>query len=309
MGQPRAVVLGAAGFIGGHLVAALEAKGYEVRRVDRRDGDRPGVKLDLRYWPDAREAVAKSDWVFHLAADMGGVGYFHSDADYGAATDNARITLNVLNACEAEKVDRLFYASSACVYPVEYQTRAANVCQLPEEWIGFGTPDALYGHEKLTGLRWCSKAPFDARVGVLHTVYGPGQESTGPRAKFPPTVCQKALQARITGRLELWGNGNQMRSYLYADDAVQRILTIMESDRYEGPVNVGYEGAISCREAARFACQAAGVDPHIVANPEAGPTGVQARDCSNGKWRQVYGPTNDIHPKEGLARLVEWLDR
>lgn len=301
MGSPRRVaVLGAAGFIGSHLADTLEAEGHDVRRVDKVDGW--GIwRADLRNPQEVLAAIADREWVFHLAADMGGVGYFHSDADYKASTDNARISLNVLGACEHADIDRLFFSSSACVYPIEQQIRPH------EEWeIGQGTPDQLYGAEKLFTLQACAKLPY-ARVGVLHTVYGPGQEATGQRAKFPPSVCWKALQAAETGTMTLWGDGTQRRSYLYIDDAVRRILAVMEADHYDGPVNIGYEGTITCREAAVLAANAVGIDPDIICDPKAGPTGVVYRDCDNTKWRAVYGATNDLHPAEGLARLVDSL--
>lgn len=305
MGQPRRVaVLGAAGFIGAHLVERLKADGYRVRPIDKAISE----KHDLRLPVYARAAVSECDWVFHLAADMGGVGYFHSDADFRASTDNATISLNVLRACREADVERMFFASSACAYPTEVQQAVGSPLLLGEECLGYGTPDALYGAEKLWTLRACEQAPFDARVGVLHTVYGPGQPGTGPRAKFPPSVCYKAIQAAETGDpLVLWGTGKQMRSYLYVDDAVDRIVALMEADVYDGPVNVGYQGAITCLDAAQMACNALRIDPEIVCDPKAGPSGVQARDCDNAKWRYLYGETSDVPPSEGFARLTHWM--
>jgi GDP-D-mannose 3',5'-epimerase len=317
MGQPRRIaVLGAAGFIGTHVARRLAELGHDVvpvdiRTVDADLGATGAISADLRSREHAEFAVRGAHWVVHLAADMGGVGYFHGPADWAASMDNALMTRNVLTACARFEVERLFYASSACAYPVELQRTRGRAPRLAETEVGFGTPDQLYGGEKLTGLRLCSAAPFDARVGILHTIYGPGQEATGPRAKFPPAVCAKAIASEASGApIEIWGDGSQLRSYLYIDDAVDRIITILTAEHYHGPVNVGYDGAISCLDAAQHAARAAGADPaRIVCNPDAGPTGVLARDCDNTKWRATYGHTDDVPPAEGFGRLVDWLQR
>jgi GDP-D-mannose 3',5'-epimerase len=254
-----AVVLGGGGFIGSNLVARLLADGHTVKAVDVQFPTfrQPPILdaalrvLDLTEPRNAEMAMYKADWVFHLAADMGGVGYFHSPADLGAALRNGRITNNVLTAALKLETPRLFYSSSACAYPIELQQKPGFALRLDESRLGRGTPDALYGAEKLQGLRLCSKVP-GARVGVLHTVYGPLQEHEGRRMKFPAAVATKALAARDTGRLELWGDGQQLRSYLYVDDAVDRIVRIMEADHYDGPVNVGAQGAVSCVDVARM---------------------------------------------------------
>lgn len=311
----RAVVLGGGGFIGANLVRRLVADGHQVRAVDLafpgfRDAALEGAVcsvLDLTDPDQAGEAIEDADVVFHLAADMGGVGYFHSDADLGAAMSNGRITLNVLEAVEQLGIDRLFYASSACAYPTELQMDVASIPMLSEEQIGHGTPDALYGAEKLHGLRLCSKIPA-ARVGVLHTVYGPLQEHEGRRMKFPAAVATKALTARETGTLELWGDGSQLRSYAYVDDAVEQIIRITFADRYEGPVNVGMDGVSSCRSIAELALELAGVpDAHIFTN-RAEPTGVLARGASLEKLTRLYGRPEPIYPHEGFSRFMAWLD-
>jgi nucleoside-diphosphate-sugar epimerase len=305
----RCVVLGGGGFIGSNLAARLVADGHDVTAVDV---DFPTWRTppcttrvaDLTDPTTAISAVAGFEWVFHLAADMGGVGYFHSNADLGAAMLNGRITLNVLAAIRPGQ--RLFYSSSACCYPIEMQM-GTHAPKLSEDWIGFGTPDALYGAEKLHGLRLCSKVT-DARVGVFHTIYGPLQEHDGRRMKFPAAVAQKARQARQTGTLELWGDGRQKRSYLYVDDAVDRIVQVMESDRYDGPVNVGASGAVTCLEVARMALEIAGVpDAEITTNP-AEPSGVTARDCDNTKFNRTYGATPETSVRDGIAGFVGWLD-
>lgn len=312
----RAVVLGGGGFIGANLVRRLVDDGHEVDVVDVtvpafRQRALEGARirlLDLRDPFSAYEAVKRAEVVFHLAADMGGVGYFHSDADLDAAMTNGRITLNVLGAACDASVERLFYASSACAYPTEVQMDPSSwIPNLSEDQLGHGTPDALYGAEKLHGLRLCSKIP-GARVGVLHTVYGPLQEHEGRRMKFPAAVATKALAARETGTLELWGDGEQLRSYCYIDEAIERILRITFADIYEGPVNVGLDAATSCREIAEMVLGIAGVpDAHIFTN-RAEPSGVLARNCSLEKSDRLYGKVEHIYPHEGFSRFMAWLD-
>lgn len=315
MGQPVAVVLGGAGFIGSNLASRLEQDGYTVRRVDIRL-DR--YAHDLRNYVECVRAIGHADVVFHLAADMGGVGYFHRQ-DYYPFLNNMQITLNVLRAVEDLGVGRLFYASSACAYPTGWQSiRATRAHLLTESALEcadggcdgdeFGPPDQMYGREKLMGLRLCERAPFDARVGILHTVYGPGQEREGERMKFPAAVATKALRSRDTGcPLELWGDGTQQRSYLYVDDAVEKILRVTFDDRYDGPVNIGSQGAVSCRQVAELCLELVGADVPIVTNPTE-PSGVLARDCDNSEWVRRYGQDYDRPLAEGFGQFLAWLD-
>ena len=305
------VVLGGGGFIGANLCNRLASMGADVTAVDVQfpSWRRPDVRcrtLDLTDQANTVRAVAGAGVVFHLAADMGGVGYFHSDADLGASMRNGQITLNVANAVLQCSVERTFYSSSACVYPVEMQQSTGHAPRLAEHLAGMGTPDALYGAEKLHGLRVMGKVP-GARVGILHTVYGPLQEHEGRRMKFPAAVATKALTARQSGKLELWGDGQQLRSYLHVDDAVARILTIALSNDYDGPVNVGASGAITCREVAEMCLDIVDCDAEIVTNP-AEPTGVVARDCSNSRYDELYGPGPDMGYRAGFESFIAWLD-
>lgn len=307
----QVTVLGGGGFIGANLCNRLAELGAKVTAVDVvfPSWRRPDVecrRANLTSLMDTVRATAGADLVFHLAADMGGVGYFHSDADLGASLANGQITLNVARAASTNETPTTFYASSACAYPIELQQEVGHAPLLTEDLIGHGTPDALYGAEKLHGLRIMGKVP-GARVGVLHTVYGPLQEHEGRRMKFPAAVATKALAARQSGKLELWGDGSQLRSYLYVDDAVGRIIQIATADEYDGPVNVGAGGPVSCREIAELCLDIVGADADIVTNP-AEPTGVLARDCSNERYDGLYGPGPQRSYHDGFKSFIAWLE-
>jgi len=310
------VVLGGGGFIGSNLVRRLLADGYRVEAVDVNPPQGPRaeatdgattLRADLRDPKICKTVLWGAGTVFHLAADMGGVGYFHSDADFAASTDNGIITANVMQAIATNDVPLAFYASSACAYPVELQRIANRSVALEEGWLGHGTPDALYGAEKLHGLRIAAKLP-QVRVGVLHTVYGPLQEHAGRRMKFPAAVATKALRARQTGELELWGRGNQLRSYCYVDDAIDMILRVMLAEHYEGPVNIGSAGAVSCREVAEICLRHVGAEGARIVTNEAEPTGVMSRDCSLVKFCALYGPAPARTYPDGFGAFIDWLD-
>jgi GDP-D-mannose 3',5'-epimerase len=305
-------VLGGGGFIGSNLCRRLDELGADVTAVDVEfpAWRRPDVRcrrVDLRSPTDTVRAMHGADVVFHLAADMGGVGYFHSDADLGASLRNGRITANVAEAAVICETPRTFYASSACAYPIELQQTVGCPPALSEDMIGQGTPDALYGAEKLHGLRVFGKVP-GGRVGVLHTVFGPLQEHEGRRMKFPAAVATKALAARTTGELELWGDGKQLRSYCYIDDAIEQILTVTAAPDYWGPVNIGATGAISCRDVAAICLAHVGApDARIVTNP-AEPSGVLARDCSMAKYTHHYGGFPSRTYPAGFGAFLDWLE-
>lgn len=309
-------VLGGGGFIGSNLVRRLVAAGrddvtaVDVQFPEFRRKALGGAHLSALDLSDERKAFAAIDGaatVFHLAAWMGGVGVFHGPDDLPASLVNGRITSNVIDACLRQKVERLFYSSSACAYPIEFQQNPVAAPKLAEEWLGMGTPDALYGAEKLHGLRLCSKVPA-ARVGVLHTVFGPLQEHEGRRMKFPAAVATKALAARTTGELELWGDGRQLRSYCYVDDAIEQILAVTAAPDYWGPVNIGAPGAISCRDVAAICLHHVGApDARIITNP-AEPSGVLARDCSVNKYEQHYGPMPTRQYSAGFGAFIDWLE-
>lgn len=303
------VVLGGGGFIGANLARAHLERGDHVVCVDQEfpEWRRPaldGATLllrDLRRADQAASVMFPGAVVYHLAADMGGVGYFHGPADWKASLANARITLNVAEAAARADIDRLVYASSACACAIE-----AAGQPLDEAMLRWGTPDARYGQEKRHGAMLFESAPFDARVAILHTVYGPLQEHEGVRMKFPAAVATKALAARQTGRLEVWGDGTQLRSYLFVDDAVHRLMLLAEADDNPGPIMVGAEGAVTCDEIAHLCLELAGADAEVVHVD--GPTGVAARDCDLSRWRAVFGEPHQTSYRDGFEAFLAWLD-
>lgn len=315
MGE-RIAVLGAAGFIGSNMVAFLKQRGHSVRAVARSFDDHPErsplfsqadelVEADLLGYSATLRAAADMDYVIHLAADMGGVGYFH-DHDYYPFMTNMRIDSNVLHAVEAMSVKRLFYASSACVYPTHLQM-GTKAPRLAEDMLFPARADQMYGWEKLMALQLCQRAPFDARVGILHTVYGPYQERAGEKMKFPTAIATKALSAKATGGpIEIWGDGSQIRSYCYIDDALEKIYRVLMADNYEGPVNIGSEQAVTCLEVAKTCCAILGIPENFVFN-DARPSGVLARNCDSTKFRRLYGYDNHFTIEQGFAKLLDYL--
>lgn len=262
------VVTGAHGFLGTHLCASLEADGAEVIRVGRDADARNAAALERK--------TPRGAWVWHLAAEHGGVGWLHGRDVFRA---NSKMTWAVLGL--VDRAERIFLASSACAYGTNRQYVRGVAPRLNEHAdLWDGPPDGLYGLEKRCMVPLAETSPGDVRIGVLHTVVGPGQ-SIGERAKFPPAAAVKALQARHTGRFDLWGDGTQLRSYLHVADAIARMRAVMFDDRYDGPVNVGYDGAVSCLDVARLMCELAGVDPSVIACRVDAPTGPLGRDCDN----------------------------
>lgn len=330
------VILGGGGFIGSNLAKRLYEDGYEVQLVDVEyhdwrwplNGDNALYErmresqfiYDLCWYNHAVAAVEGAGTVFHLAADMGGVEYFHSDKDFGAAIDNQLMTTNVVKACVAEGVQRLIYASSACAADTEEQYQDGHAFPVRERHIKTGDPDARYGAEKRHGAYVVANAPLDGRVAMFHTVYGPGQEHEGVRMKFPSAVATGALRSLETGELTLFGNGEQLRSYLYVDDAIDRLIALASVDRavldtyedwaYGGWLryvfNIGSRTAVSCRSVAETCLRLVGSDAVIKYN-DAKPSGVLGRTANLSKWERVFGPATETSVETGFQKFLDWL--
>lgn len=311
----KIAVLGGGGFIGSNLVSYLRDREHYVRAVDidfpeyreAKWGQADEVlKADLRDYGQVLQALVGMDWVVQLAADMGGVGFFHGGHDYYPYLNSHQINLNVLNAFKVLKLKRLFFSASACVYPTHLNATVDSP-ELTEDMIYPANCDMSYGWEKLMMLRLCERAPFDARVGIFDTIYGVYQEKEGERMKFPTAIARKTILAARNGKpIQVWGDGSQQRVFLYIDDALDKIYQILTTDNYTGPVNVASDTEVTIKEIAEMCCQIVGVPLDIIYDTSK-PVGVLSRRTSNKKWLKDYGTTPKISPREGFERLIEWM--
>lgn len=248
MTQRTALVTGAGGFIGHHLVKYLQGLGYQVRGADIKAPEYEETTaeefelVDLREWEHCLKVTRDVDEVYQLAADMGGIGYitaFHADI----ARNNVLINAHMLQAAAENKVARYFYASSACIYPM-YRQESPDVTPLKEEDAYPADPEEGYGWEKLYAEKLCQyyteEGKLDTRVARFHNIYGPVGTFDGGREKAPAAICRKVAEAKLSGRreIEIWGDGLQTRSFMYVDDCVQGSQLILRGDSPE-PVNLG----------------------------------------------------------------------
>jgi GDP-D-mannose 3',5'-epimerase len=327
----RVLVTGAAGFIGRHLCAYLRQRGYWVRGVDLAEAwnhdhitlsSADGLNLlsseewrgvDLRIGYRAQQLVSGVDEVYHLAADFGGMGYI-AEHRADVMTNNTRIDLNVLEAARSAGVKRFLYASSACVYPEGRQTDP-NCSGLVEDEAWPAQPDTAYGLAKLYGEELCRHYRRDygieTRIARLHNVYGPHSQWDGGREKAPAALCRKVATAKLTGssEIEVWGDGEQTRSFLYIDDCLEGLHRLMRSD-YAEPVNIGSEELVSINElATQIGCLAGfGVERPLTIKHVPGPQGVRGRNADLMRAREVLGWQPETRLIVGLLRTYNWVE-
>lgn len=313
----RYLVTGANGFLGSRMVAFLKERGHWVRAVDIdnekfpqrrvwRDQADEVLRRDLRNPDEARDAVEGMDITYHYSADMGGVGYF-SQANYTPYLNNTRMDLNMVEASVDAGVKRMFFSSSACAYPIYLQEDEGETLGLAEDQLLPAEADQMYGWEKLMMILLAPHAPLDLRIGIFHTIFGPGQETTGQRAKFPPTIVQKVIDSKRTGSpIEIWGNGRQTRTFLYIEDALEKIYEVMTAEDYWGPVNIAADEIVTVRQCADWLCDYAGIEPTYVFNSDK-PSGVLARGADNSKFYQHYAYHNRFTTREGFERFYDYL--
>ena len=311
----KILVLGAGGFIGGHLVKRLKRDGHWVRGVDLKlpqYGETPAddfIVGDLRDPDLCRTAVdARFDEVYQLAADMGGAGYiFTGTNDAEIMHNSATINLNVLDACRRRMVNRVFYASSACIYPQENQTSVeAPVCR--EDTAYPANPDSDYGWEKLFSerlyLAYGRNHGMAVRIARYHNVFGPEGAWDNGREKAPAAVCRKVARAEDGGEVEVWGDGRQSRSFLYIDECLEGTLRLMRSD-FGQPVNIGSEEMVSIDQLVAEVAAVAGKRVRIRHVP--GPQGVRGRRSDNGLIRSVLGWAPEQPLRAGLEHTYRWI--
>jgi nucleoside-diphosphate-sugar epimerase len=313
MHSGRVLVTGAGGFIGHHLTSFLKDQGYWVRGVDIKEPEFEPTRadefllLDLRRWEPALEATDGMSEVYNLAANMGGIGFIeHNKAVI--MHDNVLINIHMLEAARQHAVRRYLYTSSACIYP-GYRQNSAEVTPLREEDAYPADPEDGYGWEKLFSERQCrhywEDHGLDTRVVRFHNIFGPLGTYEGGREKSPAAICRKVALAADGDAIEVWGDGEQTRSYCYIDDCIEGIWRLMRSDHRE-PLNLGQDRLISINELVDMVAAAAGKRIRKQYNLSA-PQGVRGRNSDNTRLREVLGWEPQISLEEGLRRTYEWI--
>ena len=313
----RALVLGAGGFIGGHLVRRLKSEGYYVKGVDLKHPEFAKTSADEFLIGDLRspELVEKLfgecfHEVYQLAADMGGAGYiFSGNHDADVMHNSALINLNVAKAASTNKIDRLFYSSSACIYPEFNQLDPLNP-NTAERSAYPANPDSEYGWEKLFSERlymsYVRNYQLEVKIARFHNIFGPEGAWRGGREKAPAAICRKVAEAKDGASIEIWGDGQQTRSFLYVDECIEGIRRLMQSD-FAGPVNIGSEEMVSINEFTKAIIQLSGKDLSIY-NIE-GPTGVRGRNSDNQLIQEklAWKPTAAL--VDGLRQTYAWIEQ
>jgi nucleoside-diphosphate-sugar epimerase len=315
--RKKLVVCGAGGFIGGHLVKDLVKHGLDViRAVDikpfsewcQNSPDIENRVLDLKDREACRRAVDGADVVFNLAADMGGMGFIENNK--ALCMLSVLINTHLLLASRDAGVERLFFSSSACVYNAEKQ-RNTQVVPLKEEDAYPALPEDGYGWEKLFSERMCRHFHEDfgleCRIARYHNVYGPYGTYQGGREKAPAAICRKVIEAQISGehRIEIWGDGNQTRSFMYIDDCVLGTKMIVESDIQE-PINLGSSELVTVDQLVDIVEEIAGIRlarSYLLTAPK----GVNGRNSDNAKISQSLGWEPSIRLKDGMRKTFEWV--
>ena len=311
----KALVCGAGGFIGSHMVCRLTNEGYWVRGVDLKYPDFSPSKANDFVIADLRnreswEAVLDEnvDEVYQFAADMGGAGYvFTGTNDAHIMHNSAMINLHMADFAVKQKVKKVFYSSSACIYPSYNQEDAANP-KCGESTAYPAAPDSEYGWEKLFSERlyfaFARNYGLDVHIARFHNIFGPEGTWQGGKEKAPAALCRKVAEQANGGEIEIWGDGEQTRSFLYIDECIEAVRRLMASP-FKGPVNIGSEEMVTINNMARMIMKIAGKDLSIKHIP--GPLGVRGRNSDNKVIREKlgWGPSQRLY--DGLAKTYPWI--
>lgn len=311
----KALVLGGGGFIGSHLVKRLKSEGYTVRAVDLKHPEFSTSPADEFIVGDLRDPMLCAqvvtediDEIYQLAADMGGAGYlFTGENDFNVMHNSGLINLNICNEAIKKNIARVFYSSSACIYPKVNQTDPENP-NCAENTAYPADPDSEYGWEKLFSERLYLNAwrnyGLNVRIARFHNVYGPEGSYDNGKEKVPAAMCRKVAEASDGGLIEVWGDGNQTRSFLYIDDCLDGVLQLVRSD-FTGPVNIGSEEMVSINQLAELT--ASFTSKNLSLHHIDGPIGVRGRTSDNRLAEQEMGWQPKISLAEGMRRTYQWV--
>lgn len=316
----KALVCGAGGFIGSHLVRRLKKEGYWVRGVDLKHPEFSPTAADDFVVGDLRDATIVSevmslgssgyfDEVYQLAADMGGAGYiFTGENDANVMHNSSIINLNVAStAVRLKKMPKIFYSSSACMYPAYNQEDPENP-NCKEESAYPAAPDSEYGWEKLFServyLAHSRNYGLKVRIARYHNIFGPEGTWQGGKEKAPAAICRKVAESGPGSEIEVWGDGQQTRSFLFVDECIEGTRKLMESD-FEGPVNIGSDEMVKIQDLVKTIEEISG--KNLVIKNVPGPTGVRGRNSDNNLiWEKIgWKPTSRL--RDGLEKTYEWV--
>src|ERR1700722_17524680 len=312
-----ALVCGAGGFIGGHLVKRLKSEGFWVRGVDLKNHEYASSQADdfiigdLRDQYFCRQVIDRRfDEVYQLTADMGGAGFvFVGDNDADIMHNSGLININLLDACSTRLIPRIFYSSSACIYPA-YNQMNPDSPNCEESSAYPAAPDSEYGWEKLFSerlyLAYSRCRGIEVRIARYHNIFGPEGTWTGGREKAPAALCRKIAMARSGDAIEIWGDGRQTRSFLYIDECLEGTTRLLRSD-FPGPVNIGSEEMVSINRLVDMIADIAG--KQIAKRHVDGPQGVRGRNSDNRLINEHldWAPSQSL--QGGLERTYAWIEQ
>lgn len=315
----KALVCGAGGFIGHHLVTKLKEMGYWVRGIDLKKPDFEATKADDFILADLRDnAVCKNamlingsavDEIYQLAADMGGAGYiFTGEHDADVMHNSATINLNIIDHAAKQGIQKIFYSSSACMYP-EYNQLDPDNPKCSEDSAYPAAPDSEYGWEKLFSerlyLSYQRNYGIAVRIARFHNIYGPLGTWMGGKEKAPAAICRKVAQVPNGGTIDVWGDGKQTRSFLYIDACIEGIIRLMNSD-LTGPYNIGSDEMVTINHLVKLAAKAANKTIHI--QHIDGPLGVRGRNSDNTLILDELGWAPVYSLEEGIKKTYDWIN-